>query len=105
MIGLTTMATFLLPFYVDELTTMAMRLKRKENLLKAHRSHFYQFLANEKSIPHWQISVAYGITQLTIGLLALRIHPHGLLPSLIFFITAFTLLATTRHTTQSILHP
>lgn len=62
------MAAFLFPFYADELTTMIVRLRAGENLTKAHRSHIYQLLANERKIPHWKISVSYGFFQLLIGL-------------------------------------
>ena len=47
------------PFYVDELTTVFIRLKGGENLTKPHRRHYYQLLANEKGIAHWKVSVGY----------------------------------------------
>jgi Fuc2NAc and GlcNAc transferase len=61
------LASFLFPFYADELTTMAVRIKDRENLLHPHRRHLYQLLANEKGISHWKISVLYGFMQLSIG--------------------------------------
>ena len=42
------LCAFLFPFYADELTTTYVRLRDGENLLKAHRRHIYQLLANEK---------------------------------------------------------
>ena len=51
------LAGFLFPFYADELTTMAARIKDGENLFKPHRRHLYQLLANEKRIAHWKISI------------------------------------------------
>jgi len=42
------MVLFLFPFYVDELTTVLVRLKDMESLTKPHRRHYYQLLANEK---------------------------------------------------------
>jgi hypothetical protein len=52
----------------DELTAMVVRLKDGENLTRPHRRHLYQMWANEKHLPHWQVSVLYGPIQLGIGL-------------------------------------
>jgi len=62
------MAAFLFPFYVDELSTVWVRLKDGENLTKPHRRHYYQLLANEKGIAHWKVSVGYGVFQLAVGI-------------------------------------
>jgi len=71
-------ASFLFPFYVDEIITMAIRLKNKENLLQAHRKHFYQFLANSLQIPHWRISIVYGTIQALIGMGIIALRPYGI---------------------------
>ncbi|MBW1792430.1 MAG: UDP-N-acetylmuramyl pentapeptide phosphotransferase, partial [Deltaproteobacteria bacterium] len=47
------LVAFLFPFYVDELTTMFVRVRDGEKLSKPHRRHLYQLLANEYQIPHW----------------------------------------------------
>jgi Fuc2NAc and GlcNAc transferase len=73
------MASFLLPFYVDELTTMFVRLKNGERLTQAHRSHIYQLLANEKGIPHWQVSLGFGLLQLIVGLNILLAKSYGMI--------------------------
>jgi len=73
------LAGFLFPFYADEFTTMAVRIKDGENLLKAHRRHFYQLLANEMGIDHWKVSVGYGILQLVVGVGVLLVRPLGIL--------------------------
>lgn len=73
------MTSFLFPFYADELMTMSVRLKDKENLFRPHRKHFYQFLANEMGIDHWKISVGYGIVQLIIGLSILFTRHLGII--------------------------
>jgi uncharacterized membrane protein HdeD (DUF308 family) len=59
------------------LTTMAVRIRAGENLMRAHRRHLYQILANEKGISHWKISVGYGLLQLVIGLSVLLLKPFG----------------------------
>jgi UDP-N-acetylmuramyl pentapeptide phosphotransferase/UDP-N-acetylglucosamine-1-phosphate transferase len=68
------MVSFLFPFYADELTTMVVRLRDGENLTQPHRRHIYQLLANQKGIPHWQISVGYSLAQVLVGasIIALR---------------------------------
>ncbi|NLD37450.1 MAG: UDP-N-acetylmuramyl pentapeptide phosphotransferase [Desulfatiglans sp.] len=86
------LAGFLFPFYADEFVTMFVRLKAGENLLKAHRRHFYQILVNEMGIAHWKISVGYSALQLIVGLCILLIKPFGIIPVfglLLFFFAGF----------------
>ena len=52
----------------DELTTSYARLRDGENLLRPHRRHLYQLLANEMGIDHWKVSVGYGVLQLLVGI-------------------------------------
>ena len=86
------LAGFLFPFYADELTTMAARIKDGENLFKPHRRHLYQLLANEKRIAHWKISIGYGFVQLVVGVTVLMLRPFGIpvvLPLLAVYFLAF----------------
>lgn len=69
--------SFLFTFYADELTTMAVRLKNKEALMKAHRKHLFQLFANELKVSHWKISLYYGIIQLSIGISAIFFRKKG----------------------------
>jgi len=69
--GMGILAAFLFPFYADELTTMAVRIKDGENLLRAHRRHLYQVLANEKGVSQWKVSLGYGLLQLVVGVTVL----------------------------------
>ena len=88
------LAAFLFPFYADELTTMVIRIKDHDKLTEAHRKHFYQLLANEKGVPHWKISIGYGLAQLIIGITALVARPLGLsavIVVLALFFLAFVL--------------
>ena len=71
------LAAFLLPFYADELTTMIVRLKDRENLARPHRRHLYQLLANERGISQWKIAVGYGLFQLIAGMSILILKPFG----------------------------
>ena len=85
------MASFLFPFYADELTTMIVRLRAGENLTQAHRRHIYQLLANERQIPHWRISAAYGFFQLLVGLSVLLCKPLGVAAVLAVLATWFVM--------------
>ena len=71
------LCAFLFPFYADELTTEFVRLRDGENLLKPHRRHVYQLLANEMGIDHWKVSVGYGVLQLVVGIGALVLRGYG----------------------------
>ncbi|MBI5604627.1 MAG: glycosyltransferase family 4 protein [Deltaproteobacteria bacterium] len=71
------MSSFLFPFYADELLTMFVRLRDRESLIRAHRRHIYQLLANEKGLPHWKVSVGYGILQAVVGIGVLGIRGYG----------------------------
>ena len=73
------LTSFLFPFYSDELSTMAIRIKDRENLLQPHRRHLYQLLANEKGISHWKISVGFGLLQLMVGASVLLAKPFGII--------------------------
>jgi Fuc2NAc and GlcNAc transferase len=84
------LSSFLFPFYADELNTMMVRIRNGENLLHAHRKHIYQLLANEKKIPHWQVSVGYGLLQGVVGLSVLWVKPLGLTPVIVLLAVWFT---------------
>lgn len=58
----------ILLYGLDTATTIFFRLLRKENIFEAHRSHFYQYLVNEKRWPHLVVASLYGILQLLINI-------------------------------------
>jgi Fuc2NAc and GlcNAc transferase len=82
-------AALLFPFYADELTTMAVRLRNHENLIQSHRRHLYQLLVNEFGIAHWKISSAYAAAQLAIGAGVLIAYSGGARAVLIFLTVCF----------------
>jgi len=53
---------------VDAILTIIHRLILKENIFKAHRKHFYQYLANEMKWPHLSVAILYAFIQLSINL-------------------------------------
>lgn len=63
---------FLLVYGLDTITTIIFRLIRRENIFEAHRSHFYQFLVNEKKVSALLISSVYAFVQLIINILLIR---------------------------------
>lgn len=90
------LSAFLFPFYADELTTEVVRLKHGENLWRPHRRHLYQLLANEFGIPHWKVSMGYGLVQLSVGISVLFFIDFGLLPVLsIIFLYFFIFIVVT----------
>ena len=92
------LCAFLFPFYADELTTLCVRIRedgerRRETggwrrmagmLMKPHRRHLYQLLANEMGVAHWKVSVGYGVLQLVVGIGALTLRGYGDLAVVIF---------------------
>ena len=60
----------LLLFYgLDSVTTLIFRLIRRENIFEAHRSHFYQYLANVKGWPHLRVASLYLLAQFMVNIL------------------------------------
>ncbi len=74
---------FIFPFYADSLTTMYVRWRDGERLTEGHRRHLYQLLANQQAVPHWQVSLVYGVVQAVIGILLIWFSTGGLLPILL----------------------
>lgn len=55
-------------FGVDSVFTIIFRIRKKENIFKAHRTHLYQFLSNELKLDHRVVSALYGGVQLMINI-------------------------------------
>ena len=58
---------FLAVYGIDAVWTILRRLSKKENIFKAHRSHLYQYLANENKTNKLLVSASYGLLQLIVG--------------------------------------
>ena len=76
---------FLSVYGVDSVATIVLRLLRKENIFKAHRSHLYQNLVNEKKWSHMQVAGIYAFCQLIINALAIHWLEGGFIPSINLF--------------------
>lgn len=90
-------ASFLFPFYADEAATVVERLWRHESLLRPHRRHLYQFLANECGIAHWKVSTAYALIQCAFATLIAALATHGWQTVLAVQIIAFALWGTLQY--------
>lgn len=63
---------FLAIYGIDAVWTILRRLYLKENIFEAHRSHLYQFLANEAGINKLAVSFLYALLQFLIGILVIQ---------------------------------
>jgi UDP-GlcNAc:undecaprenyl-phosphate GlcNAc-1-phosphate transferase len=77
----------LLIYGLDAATTILFRIIRKENIFKAHRSHFYQFLANEKKIPHLVVSASYIFVQGIVNVIVIFILSNTFASLSLFVVT------------------
>lgn len=58
---------FLTVYGVDAVLTIIRRALNKENIFKAHRSHLYQYLANENKTDKLFVATLYAVVQLLVG--------------------------------------
>lgn len=77
---------FLLVYGLDSVVTIIFRLIRRENIFEAHRSHFYQYLANEKRISHLYVSSGYGLVQLVVIITVINFNATSLRGTIIIMI-------------------
>ncbi|MBW0161476.1 MAG: UDP-GlcNAc--UDP-phosphate GlcNAc-1-phosphate transferase [Sediminibacterium sp.] len=68
---------FLGVYGVDTVFTIVCRIFRKEPLMQAHRSHFYQYLANEAGWTHIQVSILFAIVQLVLNISVVYSYTTG----------------------------
>lgn len=62
---------FFAVYGVDAVLTIIHRLFKRENIFQAHRSHLYQYMANEMKMGHVPVSVAYFAVQALINCLVI----------------------------------
>lgn len=68
----------LLIYGLDAVTTILFRLIRKENIFEAHRTHFYQYWANERKVSHLLVSSIYALIQLAVNVLIVYWMPDSI---------------------------
>jgi UDP-GlcNAc:undecaprenyl-phosphate GlcNAc-1-phosphate transferase len=91
---------FLLLYGLDTSTTVFFRLIRKENIFDAHRSHFYQYLANERKVPQLIVSSAYALVQMAINLLIIFLMPQSVFAICISVLLSAAVLVFVRFFTE-----
>jgi UDP-N-acetylmuramyl pentapeptide phosphotransferase/UDP-N-acetylglucosamine-1-phosphate transferase len=74
---------------IDAIITIVIRLKNKENIFQPHRSHLYQYMANEMGYSHVLVSFIYAGVQLLINGLVVYMVMKG---NLSYFFILSTLL-------------
>jgi UDP-N-acetylmuramyl pentapeptide phosphotransferase/UDP-N-acetylglucosamine-1-phosphate transferase len=77
---------------IDAIATIMYRLKNRENIFEPHRSHLYQYLANELKWPHIAVSTLYALLQLAINCLTVVLIDKGYMNIWIFFAIGFVFL-------------
>jgi UDP-GlcNAc:undecaprenyl-phosphate GlcNAc-1-phosphate transferase len=86
----------LLLYGLDAVSTIIFRLIRKENIVEAHRSHFYQFLANERKMPHVVVALIYMVVQVVINLIWITFLSASNLKLTLFIVVATVIFVATR---------
>jgi UDP-GlcNAc:undecaprenyl-phosphate GlcNAc-1-phosphate transferase len=79
-------------YFIDTSFTIFCRILRKENIIEAHRTHFYQFLVNERKISHLKVSSIYAFTQLILNIIVIYSYEMSmpLLPVVSLFLFFMT---------------
>lgn len=81
---------------IDAVITIVNRIRKHENIFEAHRSHLYQYLANEWGVSHIVVALIYALLQLMINGLIIYLDRNGSLSlfavlGVLFILTALYL--------------
>ncbi len=81
-------------YAIDAVFTILFRLKRKENIFESHRSHLYQYLANELKYSHLIVASIYGVLQVLINIFVIKLYDSGKLSNLnsFFILTVLSII-------------
>lgn len=66
---------FLIVYGVDAVMTIIHRIYLRQNIMEAHRLHFYQVLANEQKMDHRVVSIIYFVAQIISSTLIIILYP------------------------------
>ncbi len=82
---------------IDAVITIFNRIKKKENIFQPHRSHLYQYLANEMGYSHILVSCIYAVLQFLINAAVIYMDNQGNLSpmftlGILFFLTVIYML-------------
>jgi UDP-N-acetylmuramyl pentapeptide phosphotransferase/UDP-N-acetylglucosamine-1-phosphate transferase len=87
-------------YVLDTTVTIFFRAVSGENILEAHRGHFYQFLANEKKWPHLVVASLYGVLQLLINLSVVFVVKGSLVLLISYVVLMYSLFIWIRFLTE-----
>lgn len=79
---------FLSIYGVDTVLTILHRLVLKQNIFRAHRMHFFQYLVNERKIPHLAVALLYGSVQMLINIFILVTNYNFIITLLVVTVPA-----------------
>jgi hypothetical protein len=77
---------------IDAVVTIITRVIKKENIFRPHRSHLYQYLANEMGYSHVFVAIVYAVLQLGINGIFIYQVKNGSMS--LYFSLGFLLLMT-----------
>lgn len=83
---------FVSVYGIDAIVTIVYRIKNRENIFEAHRSHLYQYLTNEMKWSHVSVSLLYAVLQLLINVITIYLINKGLLSVAVFLVIGFLLM-------------
>ena len=75
---------FFAVYGIDSVFTIFHRLIKKENIFKAHRSHLYQYLANELEISHLAVSAIFSGLQASINIFVIMMIRNDMMDLTVF---------------------
>ncbi len=78
---------------IDTVITILIRIRKKENIFKAHRLHLYQLLANEKGWSHLKVAALVSLLQLVVNGFTILLIFKGWMSWPVFILSSFLLLA------------
>jgi UDP-N-acetylmuramyl pentapeptide phosphotransferase/UDP-N-acetylglucosamine-1-phosphate transferase len=67
---------------LDSVGTIVLRIIRGEKIWMPHRTHFYQYLVNERKWPHVRVSALYAVMQFVLSII---LYTMGFIPALILY--------------------
>jgi Fuc2NAc and GlcNAc transferase len=72
------LASLIFPIYLDEISTLIIRIRDGDKLINAHRRHIYQILANQAGFSHTRVTIIYGAIQIFIIFVVWSVKGKGI---------------------------
>ncbi|MDM1466520.1 glycosyltransferase family 4 protein [Myroides odoratimimus] len=84
---------FLAVYGIDTVWTIIRRALNKENIFQAHRTHLYQYLANEAKVNKLYVSFGYGVMQFIIGYGAIDMADQDGMTQIVFAVSLLVVMS------------